>query len=94
VGNNIRELWGHTSSLWPVTKSLMKRDLPKAPTAIHCSLGYKFHPLEKCNMTVDCLENQFTPHYLYKENHELQVESRVETLLKYIQTVSHVAYKI
>lgn len=45
-------------------------------------------------MTVDCLENQFTPHYLYKENHELQVESRVETLLKYIQTVSHVAYKI
>jgi hypothetical protein len=48
----------------------MKRDEPKAPTAIHGPLGITYHPNEKANMTVDYLESQFTSHDLCDENHE------------------------
>jgi hypothetical protein len=48
----------------------MKRDGPKAPTAIHGLLGLKYHPLEKANAIADCLENQFTPNDLCDENYE------------------------
>jgi hypothetical protein len=51
----------------------MKMDRPKAPTAVHSPSGLKFLPLLKANMIADCLENQFTPHELCEENHELQV---------------------
>jgi hypothetical protein len=30
----------------PITKSLIKKDGPKAPTAIHGASGLKYHPLE------------------------------------------------
>jgi hypothetical protein len=33
-------------ALWPVAKSLMKRDGPKKPTAIHGTFGLIYHPLE------------------------------------------------
>jgi hypothetical protein len=48
-------------ALWPVAKSFMERDGPRAPTAIHGLSGLKYHPLEKANAVADCLENQFTP---------------------------------
>jgi hypothetical protein len=60
-------------------KSLLKRDGPRAPTAIHSHLGLKFLLLEKANAIADCLENQFTPHDLCDEN-ELWVEARVDAL--------------
>jgi hypothetical protein len=47
-----------SQALWPIEKSLMKRDGPKALTAIHGPVGY--HPNEKANVIADCLENQFT----------------------------------
>jgi hypothetical protein len=47
-------------AVWPVAKSLMKRDRPKAPTAIHGPFYPTFHLLEKANAIADCLENQFT----------------------------------
>jgi hypothetical protein len=72
-------------AIWPVTKSLMKRDGPKAPTAIHGLLGLKYHPLEKTNATADCLENQFTPNDLCDENHERRVEARVQALLESVE---------
>jgi hypothetical protein len=59
----------------------MKRDGPKAPTAVHGPLGITYHLNEKTNVIVDCLENQFTSHNLCDENHELQVERRVKSLL-------------
>jgi hypothetical protein len=65
----------------PITKSFIKRGGPKEPTAIHGPFGLTFHPLEKANATADCLENQFTPHYLCDENHKQQVEARVQALL-------------
>jgi hypothetical protein len=68
--------------IWPVAKSLMKMDGPKAPTAIRCTLGVKFHSLDKANAIADCLENQFTPHVLCDENHERRVEARVQALLE------------
>jgi hypothetical protein len=40
------------------------------------------HPLEKAKSNADCLEKQFTPHDLCEENHERQVEARVQDLLK------------
>jgi hypothetical protein len=58
----------------------MKRDGPKAPTAIHGLLGLKYHPLQKASAIADCLENQFTPNDLCKENHEQQEEARVQAL--------------
>jgi hypothetical protein len=51
-------------ALWPIAKSLMKRDGPKAPTAIHGLLGIAYQPNDKANVIADCLENQFTPHDL------------------------------
>jgi hypothetical protein len=65
---------------WPIAKSLLKRDGPRAPTAIHGPLGLKFLPLEEANAIANCLENQFTPHDLCDENHEWQVEARVQAL--------------
>jgi hypothetical protein len=41
----------------------------KAPTAIHGTLGLKFHPLDKVNEIADCLENLSTHHGLCDENH-------------------------
>jgi hypothetical protein len=69
-------------AIWPIAKSLLKRDGPRAPTAIHGPSGIKFHPSEKDNAIADCLENQFTHHDLCDENHERRVEARVQTLLE------------
>jgi hypothetical protein len=41
-----------------------------------------FHPVDKANAIADCLENQFTPHDLCDENHERQMEARVQALLE------------
>jgi hypothetical protein len=60
----------------------MKRDGPRAPTAIHGSSGLKFHPLEKSNAIADSLENQFAPYDLYDYNHERRVEARVQAMLE------------
>jgi hypothetical protein len=60
----------------------MKRDGPRAPTAIHGSSGLKFHPLQKANAIADCLEIQFAPHDLCDYNHERRVEARVQALLE------------
>jgi hypothetical protein len=68
-------------AIWPIAKSLLKRDGPRAPTAIHGTSGHKFHPSEKANAIADCLENQFTPYGLCDENHERRVEARVDALL-------------
>jgi hypothetical protein len=69
-------------ALWRIAKSLLKRDGPQAPTAIHGSSGLKSHPLEKANAIADYLENLFTPHDLCDENHERRVEARVQALLE------------
>jgi hypothetical protein len=69
-------------AIWPIAKSLMKRDGAKKLTANHGPFGLTFHPLEKANATADCLENQFTLHDLCDENHKRQVEARVQTLLE------------
>jgi hypothetical protein len=68
-------------ALWPIAKSLMKRDGPKASTAIHGPLGIKYQPSEKVNVIADYLENQFTSHNLGDENHERQVETTVQALV-------------
>jgi hypothetical protein len=64
----------------PIAKSLLKR-VERVLAAIRGPLGQKFLPLEKANATVDCLENQFTPHDLCDENHERRVETKVQALL-------------
>jgi hypothetical protein len=63
-------------AIWPIAKSLIKRDGP-LPTAIHGASGLKFHPSEKANAIADCLKIQFTPHDLCDENHEGRVEAKV-----------------
>jgi hypothetical protein len=62
--------------------SLLKRDGPRAPIAIHGSLGLKFYPSEKANAIADCLENLFTHHDLCDANHERRVKARVQALLE------------
>jgi hypothetical protein len=68
--------------IWLIAKSLLKRDGPRTPTAIHGASGLKFHPSEKANATADCLEIQFTQQELGDENHERRVEAKVQALLK------------
>jgi hypothetical protein len=69
-------------SIWPIAKTLLKRDGPRAPTAIHGPLGLIFLSLDQANAIADCLENQFTPHDLCDENHERRVKARVQALLE------------
>jgi hypothetical protein len=65
-------------ALWSIAKSLMKRDCPKAQTAVHGPLGITYRSNEKANVIAACLENQFTSHNLWDENQERAVESRVQ----------------
>jgi hypothetical protein len=65
----------------PIAKSLTNKDGPRAPTAFDGLFGLKY-PVDKANARADCLENQFTPHDLYEENHERRVEARVRALLE------------
>jgi hypothetical protein len=66
-----------------------KRDGPKTPTAIHGSLGFTFHPLEKANAIADCLEKQFTSHELCVENHKRRVEATVQAVLETVDSNPH-----
>jgi hypothetical protein len=75
-------------ALLPIAKSLLKRDGPKAPTAIHGSSGLKFHPLDKVNAIADYLENLFTLHDLCDEKPERRVEARVQALLETVDNSS------
>jgi hypothetical protein len=63
-------------ALLPIAKSRMKRNEPKAPTAVHGPLETANHLNEKANVIEDCLENQFTSHDLCDENREQQAETR------------------
>jgi hypothetical protein len=69
-------------AIWPMAKSLLTRDGPRVPTAIHGASGLRFLPSEKANAIADCLEIQFTPHDLCDENHERQVEPEFQALLE------------
>jgi hypothetical protein len=67
-------------ALWPIAKSLMKRDGPKAPTAVHRPFGITYQSNEEDNVIADCLENQFISPDLCDESHERQVEITVQAL--------------
>jgi hypothetical protein len=69
-------------AIWRTAKSLLKRDGPRALTAIHGPSGRKFHLSEKANTIADCLEIQFTPHDLCDKNHKWQVEAKVQALIE------------
>jgi hypothetical protein len=73
-------------AIWPIAKTLTNRDGPRAPTAIHDILGLNYHPVDEANTIADCLENQYTPHNLCEENHERQVEARVQALLEAVDS--------
>jgi hypothetical protein len=76
-----------TQTVWCIAK-FMKRDEPRAPSAIYGLLCFKSHPLEKANAIADRLENQFPPHDLWDENHERQLEARVQALLETVDNDS------
>jgi hypothetical protein len=67
-------------AIWPIGTSLLKRDVPRALTAIYGPSGLKFYSSEKVNAISDCLEAQFTHHDFCDENHDGQVEASVQTL--------------
>jgi hypothetical protein len=71
-----------SDAIWPIGKPLLKRDGPRAPTAIHDPSGLKFHPSEKAKAIAFCLENQFTLHDICDESHERRVDHRVQALLE------------
>jgi hypothetical protein len=63
----------------------MKRDGPKAPTAVHGPLGITtYHPNEKANAIAHCLENQFTSHDLCDENHDRELGTTIQALLAFV----------
>jgi hypothetical protein len=62
-----------SQALWSIVKSLMKKEGPKAPTIEHGPLGITYCPNKKVIVVADWLENQFTSHDLFDENHEQRV---------------------
>jgi hypothetical protein len=85
VGNKTCNAKVTPQAIWPIAKSLLKRDGPRATSAIHCASGLKFHPSEKANAIADSLEIQFTPNELCDENHERRVEVEVQALLETVE---------
>jgi hypothetical protein len=87
---NAIEKWGKKLSnaeisphaVWPLEKSLKRRDKPKAPSATQSPTGFKSFPFEKANMFVDCLESQFSPHDLCEGHHEQLVVTRIQALFE------------
>jgi hypothetical protein len=69
-----------TQAVWPIAKSLLRRDGSKAPTAVHGPSGLKFYPKDKANTIADCLEKRFTSHELCDKKHEQRVEARIQAL--------------
>jgi hypothetical protein len=49
VGKKISSAEVTPQAIWSIAKSLLKRDGPRAPTAIHGASGLKFHPSDKAN---------------------------------------------
>jgi hypothetical protein len=56
-------------------------DGPKAPSAVHGHLEITYHPNEKANVIAYSSEKPFTSHDLCDENHERQVETKVQAPL-------------
>jgi hypothetical protein len=54
---NIRNCEVTPHAIWPLAKSLMKRDRTRTPTAIHGPSVLKVFPQDKANAIADCLEN-------------------------------------
>jgi hypothetical protein len=48
--NKIANCENTPQAIWPIAKSLMNRDGPRAPTVINGPSGLKCHPLEKANV--------------------------------------------
>jgi hypothetical protein len=69
-------------SLWPIARTLLNRDAPKAPTAIHGYHGLKFLLYDKANAIADCLENHFIHYDFCEEHHERRVDSLVQDVLE------------
>jgi hypothetical protein len=82
MGNNNSKHEVTPQTIWTTAKSFMNRDGLRAPTAMHGRWGLKFNLLEKANEIADCLEMQLTSHNQCDENHECQVETGVQALLK------------
>jgi hypothetical protein len=72
--------------MWPIAKSLIKRDGPTSSTAIHGPSGLKFRLSGKPNAIADCFENQLTHHDLCDANHERPVEARVQALFEAVDS--------
>jgi hypothetical protein len=83
-GKNVINTEFTPQPMWPIAKSLRKRDVPRASTAFYGVSGLKYHSPEKANAIADCLEIQFTPNNLCDENHEWWVEAKVQVLLETI----------
>jgi hypothetical protein len=82
VGNKLSNFEVTPQGIWPIAKSLLNRDGPGAPTAIHGSSGLKFHPSLKAKVFADRLEFQFTQHDLCDDINEPPVETRVKIFSK------------
>jgi hypothetical protein len=57
-------------TLWPIAKSLLKRDGPRGLTAIYGFSGLKFYSSEIANAIADSSEIQFAQHILCDQNHD------------------------
>jgi hypothetical protein len=58
-----------------------KKGWTKGPPAVHGSLGFIFYPINKANITADCLKNQFIAHDLHDYDHRHHVKAQVKALL-------------
>jgi hypothetical protein len=50
-------------------------------------------PIDKVNISADCLEKQFTPHGLCDHDHKLQVDVKVYALLATADKVTPVKFR-
>jgi hypothetical protein len=46
-------------AVWPIAKSVMKRDGPNTSNSVHGPSKITYHTNEKANLNADCLETQF-----------------------------------
>jgi hypothetical protein len=79
--NEVDKLPCHIANNMAYAKFLIKGGGPKVQTAIRGLLGPIFYPIDKANITGNCLENKFTVHDLCDCDHRRHVEINVDALL-------------
>jgi hypothetical protein len=93
MGNKFGKLRSHTSGNLVYCEIGHKEWWTKGTTCNSWSLRLVFYPIDRANINVDCLENQFRAHDLCDCDHRRHVEAEVKALLATVDEDAPVKFR-